>query len=83
MHRPAQLIRITAAAIAAPLVAAALLAAPPQAHAGTDLRIVAQDGSVLTARSMDFGTPLGTRVAVAARGVAWQDRKSTRLNSSH
>jgi choloylglycine hydrolase len=70
MHRPAQLIRITAAAIAAPLVAAALLAEPPQAHAGTDLRIVAQDGSVLTARSMDFGTPLGTRIAVVARGVS-------------
>lgn len=58
--------------IAAPLLAAALLAAPSSAAAGTDLRIVAQDNSVITARSMDFGTPLESRITTVARGTAFQ-----------
>ena len=40
------------------------------AHACTDARIVAEDGSVLTARAMDFssGAPLGSRLVVHPRG---------------
>jgi len=41
----------------------------PPALACTDARIVAEDGSVLTARTMEFGPPLESRLVVRPRGT--------------
>lgn len=68
--------------IAPPLLAAALLATPPGAVAGTDLRIVAQDGSVMSARSMDFGTPLASRIATVARGTSFRSAAPAGANGA-
>ena len=43
---------------------------PPPAPACTDARIVAQDGAVLSARSMEFGIPMDSRLVVRPRGTA-------------
>jgi choloylglycine hydrolase len=40
------------------------------APACTDARIVAQDGAVMTARSMEFGIPMDSRLVVRPRGTA-------------
>ncbi len=40
----------------------------PHACACTDARVVAQDGSVVSARSMEFGAALDTRLVVRPRG---------------
>jgi choloylglycine hydrolase len=40
----------------------------PAAYACTDVHIAASDGSVLSARSMEFGPPLGSRLVVRPRG---------------
>jgi choloylglycine hydrolase len=66
------LTRIRGSAVALFLMAVALLAAPQVAGAGTDVRIVARDGSVLSARSMDFGAPLGSRIVTVARGERFE-----------
>lgn len=48
--------------------ALSFLAAVPAADACTDAHIVATDGSVLSARSMEFGPPLDSRLVVRPRG---------------
>lgn len=42
------------------------------AYACTDARVVAQDGSVLTARSMEFGAPVDSGLVVRPRGSQMQ-----------
>ncbi len=49
-------------------LSATFMAAQP-ALACTDARIVAEDGSVLTARSMEFGVPLDSRLVIRPRGT--------------
>lgn len=44
----------------------------PSAFACTDARLVAQDGSVLTARSMEFGAPVNSGLVVSPRGSKLQ-----------
>ena len=51
-------------------VAALLLGWGALAQACTDARIVAGDGSVLSARSMEFGIPMDSRLVVRPRGIS-------------
>ena len=48
---------------------ASLIWVPLPAGAGTDARIIARDGTVVTARSMDFGTPLRSRIVLVPRAT--------------
>ena len=48
----------------------ALLFSLHPAPACTDARIVAQDGAVMSARSMEFGVPMDSRLVVRPRGTA-------------
>src|SRR5712691_9842122 len=60
--------QINSMSVAASLLGAIALLHPFYAQAGTDVRIVARDRSVLTARSMDFGTEMKSRIVIRPRG---------------
>ncbi len=68
MHIELLPVRIGFSACASCLLGAVALIVSLASPAGTDVRIVARDRSVLSTRSMDFGTDLKSRIVIRPRG---------------